>query len=607
VIKNHNKKTFLFLFLLPALIIVANSNVLNAQITTAKDTLSQSFYDTLRVRSENHKVTRFLYDFLIVSPGSGESTRKRLSSTKPFDSFEGLTIRNTQFLRLNAFGSNIDNPLVYDPTRGEKFLNATYIKTRNFVLQKYLLFKKGDKLSPLVLSDNERLFRDIPFIEDARIIVVPVSDTEADIMVIIRESYPLGFNVTFKQISQGKAEFFDKNFAGIGHELEINFPFEFKNYSYPGIGAAYSIKNIYHSFSDLTFNISDGLGATTAGTSLSRPFVSSGTKYAGYAAISRTYTSEDLDTMDVAAPLRYTYQDYWLARSFMLDKKSVTRLIVSLRHINNNVYTRPEITGNSFYPLQRYKMFIGSVAVSSQKFYNTSLIYGYGRTEDIPYGYLLEADAGMENNEFKKRSYIGFEGAYGTLLDGIGYLYCGAGFATFYNKGHTEQGLFQARMKYFTPLIRVGKYKMRNFLDISYIRGFNRYTNEFLWINSSTLIRGFISDSLHADHRLIASIEPVIFSPQTVLGFRYAIFAFADAGITVLGRLDDGEKTNIYAFGLGIRLRNDQLLFNTIQIRIGYYPVMPEYSRAAWFNVDGLKRLKPPNFEPGAPAVIPYL
>lgn len=606
VSRPYNKRTFLFSLLLPALCFFTFNAELNAQIITPTDTLSQSFYDSLRVRAQKNIFTRVLYDFLIVTPDS-TSNKVRMSSTRPFDNYEGLTIRNIQILRLNAFGTDVDNPLTYNPSKGTKLLNSTYIKTRRFVLQKYLLFRTGDKLSPLVLSDNERLLREVTFIEDARIIVVPVSETEADVMVVIRESYPLGFDVSFKQISLGKASFFDKNFAGIGHELDINFPFDFKKYSYPGIGAAYSIKNIYHTFSNLTLNISDGLGITTAGVALSRPFVSSETKYSWYANISRTYTSSLLYTMSDTSPVRYTYQDYWVARSFMLDRKSVTRFIVSARYINNNVFSKPEITSNSYYPLQKYKLFIGSLALSSQKFYNTSLIYSYGRTEDIPYGYSLEAIGGIENNEFKSRTYIGFEAAYGNLLNGFGYLYLGTCFSTFYNKGQTEQGLFQTKLRYFTPLIRLGNYKMRNFVNVSYIRGFNRNTDEFLYFNSSSMIRGFRSDSIKGDHRLIASFEPVVFSPRAVAGFRFAIFAFADAGIAVHGSLHEGEKTAVYATGLGIRLRNDQLLFNTIEIRLGYYPVVPDYSRASWFNINGLTRLRPPNFEPGAPAVLPYL
>jgi len=88
--------------------------------------------------------------------------------------------------------------------------------------------------------------------------------------------------------------------------------------------------------------------------------------------------------MTVPGQLRYTFQDYWAARSFMLDRSNVTRLIFTGRYLHNNVFRRPEINHNEYYRLQNYKLMTGSIALSSQRFINTSLIYSFGRTEDIP-------------------------------------------------------------------------------------------------------------------------------------------------------------------------------------------------------------------------------
>ena len=106
------------------------------------------------------------------------------------------------------------------------------------------------------------------------------------------------------------------------------------------------------------------------------------------------YTSEDLDTMPVPAPLKYNLQDYWLSRSFLINKESVSRIIIGTRYTINNVFERPLISPESYYNLQRYKILLGSAALSIQKYTKTNLIYSYGRTEDIPYGALLKFTAG---------------------------------------------------------------------------------------------------------------------------------------------------------------------------------------------------------------------
>jgi hypothetical protein len=58
--------------------------------------------------------------------------------------------------------------------------------------------------------------------------------------------------------------------------------------------------------------------------------------------------------------------------------------------------------------------------------------------------------------------------------------------------------------------------------------------------------------------------------------------------------------------GFGIRVRNDNLVFNTLQIRIGFYPNPPQYSKLNFITVSGEKLLRPENFDPGPPTVIPY-
>ena len=56
----------------------------------------------------------------------------------------------------------------------------------------------------------------------------------------------------------------------------------------------------------------------------------------------RLFTSEDLDTIPAPEPLKFNQQDYWLSRSFLLNKERVTRFIIGARYINNNVF-RPSL------------------------------------------------------------------------------------------------------------------------------------------------------------------------------------------------------------------------------------------------------------------------
>jgi hypothetical protein len=578
-----------------------------AQETHPPDTISGAFYDSLKVRAEKRKLTRMIYDMIVVSPPPPGTAREKMTSTASYEPYEGRIIRNREIIRLNAFGANMDSPLDYSPTGMERFLNSTYTKTRRYVLTQHLLFREGDTISSLELSDNERLIRELPFINDATITVIPIDSNVVDIAVVVRENYPYGLNARVDDIQSGMVRLYTKNFAGLGHEMEIFSPYDFSEYSAPGIGIKYSVRNIARSFSDLELEYTDGLGSLRMGGVFSREFVTSTTRYAWSASLMLTSTNEDLDTMAVPAPLRFLRQDYWGARSFMVDRNSVTRLIVSARYIHNNVFARPEINDLSYYQLQNYQIGTASLAISSQRFINTSLIYSYGRTEDIPYGYMVELFGGREKNEFKWRTYAGARVSYGNIFTRFGYFYAGAGLSSFYSQGNTEQGMIQASLRYFTPLVVTGRSKMRTFVNLSYTRGFNRFTDECLYFNNNDFIRGFRNDSVSGGTRLIVSVEPVLFLHRPVAGFRFALFAFADAGLLVREGFLDGGYYTVPALGAGVRIRNDQLVINTLQIRLAWYPNSPPFSDHSWITANSLVRLKPPRFEPSPPGVTPFI
>jgi hypothetical protein len=219
---------------------------------------------------------------------------------------------------------------------------------------------------------------------------------------------------------------------------------------------------------------------------------------------------------------------------------------------------------------------------------------------------LFKFTFGREFNEFKQRTYLGSEISFGRSSKPIGYFYTYAGFSTYLNKTATEQGLLSFRLNYFSNLVTMGRSKIRNFVYAHYTRGFGRYSNEYIKFTDDNGFSGFLNDSVNGTQRLDLSLESVLFSPINSYGFRFAFFAFTDfaflSGTTE--RLGSGYA--LTSIGLGIRIRNDNLVFNTLQIRIGYFPNPPQYSRISPVTVSGEQLLKPENFEPGAPLIIPY-
>ena len=321
------------------------------------------------------------------------------------------------------------------------------------------------------------------------------------------------------------------------------------------------------------------------------------------------YTTTDLDTLPVPEPLKYNLQDYWVSRSFLINKERVSRIIIGARYTDNNVFDLPFILHDSYYYLQKYRLYLGSAAFSIQKYYKTNLIYGYGRTEDIPYGGLFRLTAGREFNEFnafRKRTYLGAEIALGKSSKNLGYLYTSAGLAAYLNGNRTEQGLFSLSVKYFSNLLNLGNNMIRNFVYIDYTRGFDRFTDESLVIYNDNGFYGFRNDSVCGTQRLSVSLESVLFSPVNFYGFRFAFFGFTDMSFFSGTNEIIGNGYALSGIGLGIRIRNVNTVFSTFQVKFGFFPNPPSYSRINHMTISGEQLLRPNNFDSGPPAIIPY-
>lgn len=564
------------------------------------------FYDTLKVRASKHNFTKKIFDFVVVNPDTIYKKRFLGASETNYVKSKGKRIRHIEIRRLNVFGSDINYPLTESSKEYEKLLNKTHFNTNENIIRKNLLFSEGDRISPLILSDNERLLRRLPFIGDARINITPVSDEEVDVTVFTKDVYSLGGAYVYKGLKAGSVSVFDKNIFGIGHEFGVDIPFDYQLPHSPGFGVHYIADNIRKTFVNLNVFFLYGLGKKTYGFDLSRRLVSSTSKYAGGISIRQMYTTEDFDTLVMPLPLKYNLQDYWLMRSFLVNKESVSRIIIGARYFNNNVFEHPVISPDSYYNLQKYKIFLGSVALSVQKYSKANLIYSYGRTEDIPYGGMLRITSGREYNEFKQRTYLGTEASYGNKNAVLGYFYVYGGISTYVTRTQTEQGILSLRMNYFSNLLNWRNFRIRNFVYLNYTRGFGRYSNEYLRFSPINGFSGFKNDTIRGNQRLTVSLESVLFSPVNLYGFRFAFFGFTD--LSFLSGTNEilGRGYALSSIGLGVRIRNDNLIFNTLQIRIGYFPNPPSFSRISPITVSGEQLLHPENFDSGPPSVIPF-
>ena len=532
---------------------------------------TRKFYDSLRTRTEQKKWIRKLFDLLIISDRDAPAqTMEPVTSAKKFDRYRGYTIRSIKYFTLDPFGPLIQDTILHDPKGIQHSLNILHIATKERILKQNLLFKPGDPINPSLLSDNERLLRQLPFIKDARIVIVPEGEGVADILVIARDVFSLAGTYDYLNPEAGQISVYENNFMGLGHQVKATGLYDYQKESPWGWAAGYRVDNISRSFISGRLNLYNAFAQQRADLSFSRDFFSPFIKNAGGVSLSLAFVHKQLPGDSLIRPLRYSYQDFWYGRSFLLDADKRNRIIAAGRYYVNNVLERPEIKPFEYHRLQRYQLLIGGVSFVKDAYYRSGLIYNFGTTEDIPRGFRLTLTGGYEWNEFSNRPYSGIDLSFGSYSVRSGYFNGGIAWGGFIENRSLTQGVFHLRTSYFTPIITAGRFYLRQFADLDFTAGIRRYRDETITINNELGLRGFSSDSLLGTRRLTLQLETVAFSPLYIYGFRFAFFAFADFGVLDKGDILFTDNKLYSGIGAGVRIRNENLVFKTFQIRLGF-------------------------------------
>ena len=206
-------------------------------------------------------------------------------------------------------------------------------------------------------------------------------------------------------------------------------------------------------------------------------------------------------------------------------------------------------------------------------------MFGCGRTEDVPAGTLVSFTAGYDVNSVVPRRYLNVRLAAATFGTRTGYLYGAVDVGGYQRQDAAkkwEQGLLSGELTSFTRLYHAGNWQYRHFLSSRATIGLNRRPGEFLQgITNDRGLRGFSpATPILATSRFVVNYETTLFTPLSLLGFRLAGIAFADAA-WVTNRPGGGTPfagTPYTGFGLGLRFRNEFTALRTFQLLLGYYP-----------------------------------
>lgn len=578
---------------------------------------ADSIYKEIQEKAYKKRWTKELHNIVLMSGENGrqKDTVETQMSEIPFLPYRNLIIRKISLKKLDVFGPTINDREQKPATIIERAGNKIHYNSRDRIIMKHLLFKEGEAIDPYTFADNERILRSMPYIEDARIEIDDINESgdSADIIVVTKDVWSIGFDLQFNNYNTYTIDSWDKNILGSGQEFYL------KHYNTPrqkpesGLNGYYRIDNILGTFinSQVGYN---AYGSQGYQVDFWRDFFTQRTKYAGefYLHNLDDYRKLKNDSgIYNYFPIHDREIRFWVGRAFPfkgfgIKSTRFNSIIISSGIYDYYYFNRPAITPKTRYILQNRTFYLSSIAFVNQAYYNSNLVYSFGRTEDIPYGIVVKLTSGIEDNQYYKRMYNSFTIANGDYIGKVGYLYTSLALGGYMNKGHFEQGILKANLNFFSNLMVIGSFRFRNFVNVDFVRGYSRYGDETLNLNNLSGIRGYENDSAVGTQKLAINLETVCFTPLYLAGFRFAAFAFADFGYVGPTRLPVTANPLYSGFGLGVRIRNERLVFKTFQIRFAYYPYLSHSARGELFTISDESRFKPANFYKKSPEIIPF-
>ncbi len=93
--------------------------------------------------------------------------------------------------------------------------------THESVIRQYLLLHAGDRVDPYKLADSERMLRQLDYMNDVRIRIVPIGDGETVAVVVeTRDRWPLGFTGNVVNSARYDGSIYWTNTFGVGLRLD---------------------------------------------------------------------------------------------------------------------------------------------------------------------------------------------------------------------------------------------------------------------------------------------------------------------------------------------------------------------------------------------------
>lgn len=565
-----------------------------------RDTNSQRLYDSIQSKTSRRRVPRMLYRMLFVRPVlDTTATGQAIDESVLLEPFAGKTIGEISIDRRPIFDA--------DGNWLERAANKTHMLTRERVIRRDLLFRTGEQLDPQTIIRNKQLLRSRSYLSDVDISVVPdpVDTTCVNIVITTRDSWTISVDGGLHSEGRTTVGVYDANIFGTGNLLRINTNFNREDFSYGGNLVEYEIPNVLGSFYTADFAGGRNFYNSTLSLGLRKEFLRP-TDYE----IGLTYgdirEKRYMIEQDTSLLVKQRDLDLWGGYSHLIPALR-SSFYVTGRYNYRRVSERPAVSADYNPILHDQDALLAGVGLYRERFYTANMVYGFGLREYLATGYKAELVSGYVWGEFRDAMYLGISYMTGGFRP-VGYLMGGLTLGSYIDTGSGmwRQSAVDVDLRWFSNLFMLRRSRIRQFLSLNYTQGWNRLSgsDESIRFTDENGLQA-LKEHVIGTNRMILNTETVLFSPYHPLGFRIAFFGFADFGL--IGYSPNIFKNEFYtSLGIGVRLRNERLVFNTIQIRLGIAFGKPGLVESEYFRLSNATRLEQWRYRPTRPEIVTF-
>ncbi len=566
-------------------------------------------YKAIEAYSKKSKLTSLIHQtfFKSVIPQPRRSSKEKIKGKAKLISLpEGKIVREILITTLDPFGYDLRDTSKHPKVLLMKAGNYLHVKTVPGIIKNLLLFKKDSPYDSVLVNESIRIIRSQEYVRDVYLYSAPVAGNKDSVDVYIRVSDVWSIVPAFSMSgSYTNIGLIDVNFAGLGNRLQAEI-FRNRTEDYSITRFSYQVPNIRKSFISLSlqyklqgknemianydflrsyyspvtsnlkylfFENNDILRSIDLERTFYSPFAKwAGGIFMGQMILAQNYVRQD--TIRYIASLA-NIQDFWGAKSWQIFKGypaqgRISSFVISGRLINTSYPHRSNesIQENLF---NRGVTYFAGIGITSRKYIQDNYIFNYGKVEDFPVGRSASLTLGFDTQQ-DDRLYFGLNGSSGNYFK-FGYLSTHIEYGTYKTAVGFQQGVIIARINYFTRLLTLGNWKIRQFIRPVYITGINPLTSDNLSFRED--MKGFESLQYPATKMVVVTLQTQSYSPWNIFGFHFGPYFFTSLGMLGNASTQISHSKLYSIFGFGILIKNNYLTFNTFQLSLSFYPFIP--------------------------------